>query len=800
MKKIIYLFLVLVCSSLLTYSQIIPKYEMRGVWMSPRSGDWPSAAGTSASDIASQKNQLVSIFDLHKSYGMNAIYFHVRPLGDAIYKSNIEPWSHYLVGTQGSAPSDPNYDPLSFAIQEAHKRGMELHAWLNPYRIIDQGGYPTTLAANNVARLHPEWTIKCSSTPYTFLDPALPEVREFLIKVIMDIVRRYDVDGIHFDDYFYPYADYGSFNDDKSFAKYKKNFTDRAAWRKNNVNILLSAINDSIKAVKPWIKFGVSPSGNPSVNNDIFCDAFGWLQGTYVDTAGVAQKTPSYIDYIMPQLYWVRYNNQLPSWSGVSTLNGRHLYVGLPAYRYTESGFTPYELGWEMTTNRATPTVNGGVYFSSRSLIDFNYAGCTDTLLHNYYVHSALTPKMAWLPGSNTKPNAPSNLKAEKNATTGKYDLKWDAPAKAQDGDTATVYVVYRFDSMPTQADLSNAAKIFGTNGETKLPASYGRYSATSGNFYVVTAVDRYSNESSMSNVLELSLPDQVPVAPALVSPADKDASQVTSAVLKWTSVSAPAAESYLVQVAKDSTFNTIVANAYEMKSTTYTFKGITTGQKYYWRVKSAGMGGSSQFSKAYSFESGIPLPPTLASPQHTAGEIPVNATLKWFKQDKATSYQVQVGTQSTMTSNIIFDSVVNDTMVTLTGLVNNKIYYWRVKSKNTLGISDWSAQWGFRTTATVDVKEEKEAPREYSLHQNYPNPFNPSTMIKYSLAKDGPVRVSVSDILGKEIAVLVDRNQNAGSHSVEFDAGRYNLTSGIYFYTLKTSGFISTKKMIIMK
>ena len=184
----------------------------------------------------------------------------------------------------------------------------------------------------------------------------------------MDIVRRYDVDGIHFDDYFYPYSEYGPFNDDATFAQYPNGFTDRSAWRKNNVNLLLKMIDDSIKVVKPWVKFGISPSGNPSVNTGIYCDPSAWLAGTYTDSTGTLYSGESYIDYIMPQLYWSRYNNLLPVWTGSSFLNGKHLYVGQAAYRFNESGFPPDELAWEITTNRNTPAISGGVFFSSKSL------------------------------------------------------------------------------------------------------------------------------------------------------------------------------------------------------------------------------------------------------------------------------------------------------------------------------------------------------------------------------------------------------------------------------------------------
>lgn len=809
MKKILYSLFVILSISALSYSQTSPKQELRGVWMASLGIDWPSTKGTDASTINAQKNQLVSIFNQHKTYGINAIFFHIRPKCDAVYKSDIEPWSTYLTGKQGTAPSDPNYDPLQFAVAEAHKRGIELHAWLNPYRVTATGENPASLASGNVAKLHPDWVIQCvnsgTSYPYQFLNPGLPEVREYLIKVIMDIVRRYDVDGIHFDDYFYPYTEYGTFSDDAAYNMYKGTFTDKASWRMNNVNMLLAAINDSIKAVKPWVKFGISPSGNQSVNTGIFCDTPGWLQGKYTDQSGQKHTGSSYIDYIMPQLYWAGYYGRLPLWSDASFLNSRHLYIGLPSYRYTETGFTPNELGWEMKTNRTTPTVKGGVFYNSSSLTVYNYAGCTDSLIHNFNVYAAITPKMTWLPGNSTKPNAPLNLRAEKNTSTGKYELKWDAPAKASDGDQAFFYIVYRFETEPTQDMLNDPSKILGTCGETTLSSAYAKYSVTSGDYYVVTAVDRYSNEGPISNVFHMNQPDQIPLAPVLKTPIDRAGNLVNTATLTWGSV--PLAESYVLQIAKDSLFTKIIAYAPEHRKLSYTYNSVTPGIQYYWRVKAAGAGGNSEYSAPFEFESLIMSTPVLSEPKNATYNVVLNPVFKWPRVLNATSYRLLLSSDQNYV-NVVVDTTIADTAFALsTPLKTDSYYYWHIKAKNAGAETGWSARWAFQTTAVSAVKDDKYEKEqkdtqvmEYSLKQNYPNPFNPSTVIRYSLAKDGNIRLSVFDVLGNEVAVLVDRYQNAGSHSMEFNAGRFSLTSGIYFYTLKAGGYVSTRKMIIVK
>ena len=546
LKKII----ILLCFfSLTAFGQFeSPKREMRGVWIATVTDiDWPYVQGTSSMDISNQKNQLITILNSHKSYGLNAVFFQVRTICDALYKSSYEPWSNYLTGTQGTAPSDTSYDPLQFAIQEAHKRGMELHAWINPYRAELSGGSP--VSANHVINQHPDWIIKCSSTQYRFLNPGLPEVRNYVTKIVMDIVRRYDVDGIHFDDYFYPYTEYGSFNDDSTFANYSNGFTDRAAWGKNNVDLLVKMINDSIKAVKPWIKFGISPSGNPSVNSTIYVDPAAWLAGTYTDTHGTAQSGEPYIDYILPQLYWEHYNNLLGVWDSPSFLHGRHLYTGQAAYRYTE--FSPGELSWEISTDRGTSTVSGSVLYNSNS-VTRNLGNCNDTLEYRYFAHPAITPKMAWLDNSNDKPNAPANVRFELNPTTWKYELNWDKPAPSVNGDTAFIYVVYRSASNPP--NINDSTNIFGITGLTYLSSDYSKYSVTKGQYYAVTAIDRYSNESSESNAATLNLLTLIPGKPSLLTPVNLSSNLSTSANLTWSGDTNTVR--YMVEVSQDSTFN----------------------------------------------------------------------------------------------------------------------------------------------------------------------------------------------------------------------------------------------------
>jgi uncharacterized lipoprotein YddW (UPF0748 family) len=791
MKKLI-LFLLLLFTGTVFSQFESPKSELRGVWVATVTNiDWPYVQGTSSLDIKNQKNQLISIFNSHKSYGLNTIFFQVRTICDALYKSNYEPWSSYLTGSQGTAPSDTSYDPLKFAVQEAHKRGMELHAWLNPYRAELSGGSPVSV--NHVINKHPEWIIKCNGSEYRFLNPGLPEVRKYVLRIVMDVVERYDVDGIHFDDYFYPYSDYGTFNDDATFAEYPNGFTDRAKWRENNVNLLLKMINDSIKAVKPWVKFGVSPSGNPSVNTSIYCNPGNWLAGNYIDSAGSSYSGSPYIDYIMPQLYWENYGGYLGSWTGASFLNGRHLYIGQAAYRYTE--FSGGELSWEISTNRNTSTIRGGVFFSSKSLTS-NYKNCNDTLRYRYFTHPAITPQMEWKDSLNNKPDAPANLRFEINSSTGKYELHWDKPPPPAGADTAFVYVVYRSENNPP--DISNSSNIFGLTGLNYLSADDAKYSVTKGNYYGVTAVDRYSNESVISNVASLDLASLIPEKPALISPTDNNHELGNSITLIWSADTS--AERYIAQVSTDSTFNSgTVLLVGEFRNTQINFNSIIPGKTYYWRIKAFGQVGESEYSDVYSFQSGIPLSPVLITPAHTSTGVSLTPLFTWFSSENASSYRIQVSTTVQFHDNtFVIDTTTNDTVLQASApLTPNKIYYWRANAQNTYGTSSWSAGFGFKTTPTLIVETDK-FPKEYSLEQNYPNPFNPATKIRFSLPHSSFVTLKIYNLLGQEVETLINNYKNEGDYEISFDAS--DLAAGIYVYRLVTEKFSSSKKMVLLK
>lgn len=346
--------------------------RMRGVWVSSVYNlDYPTKATTSEDEL---KKQADEILDNAVSIGLNTVFLQVRPSGDALYKSDIFPWSHWLTGTQGKAPEN-NFDPLEYWVDEAHKRGLELHAWINPYR-ASRGLTWEQLADSNPAKLHPEWVEKYKDGNY-YYNPALEEVRQLVVDGAVEIVKNYDVDGIHLDDYFYPGQD---FDDAEEYAKYGQNFDNIGDWRRDNVNKLIKMLDEKLHKVKSDIQFGVSPAGiwankstdprgsNTSGNESYvssYADSLAWIESGSVD-------------YIMPQIYWeighkaADFATLTDWWVEKTQGTGVKLYIGLAAYKChdtnppTWSTTQPIMDSLEYIKNKSG--VYGEVYFRYQSL------------------------------------------------------------------------------------------------------------------------------------------------------------------------------------------------------------------------------------------------------------------------------------------------------------------------------------------------------------------------------------------------------------------------------------------------
>lgn len=377
MKKINKIFS-LCMAIMLVFSSICPvnaQEQMKGVWVSTVSNlDYPKNRTTDSQQL---KAEAVEILDNCKSLGLNAVFFQVRPASDAFYKSEIYPWSQWLTGSQGTAP-DNDFDPLEFWVSEAHKRGIELHAWINPYRITNNGIPLTDLAHTNPARINPEYAVRYTNGNY-YYDPAIPQVRQMVIDGVMEIVNNYAVDGIHMDDYFYPGSE---FDDHKSFEAYNRGFTDKEEWRRDNVNLLVKGISDAVRGSGKSVEFGISPSGIWANKdwNELGSDTKGFQSyySIYADTRKWAVE--NWIDYIAPQLYWeigydkADYSILANWWANTLKDSKTKLYIGIGDYRCDGADATS---GWyngnavkaQLDLNNSISKITGEIHFRYGSIL-----------------------------------------------------------------------------------------------------------------------------------------------------------------------------------------------------------------------------------------------------------------------------------------------------------------------------------------------------------------------------------------------------------------------------------------------
>lgn len=479
------------------------KRELRAMWISSVVNiDWPSRTGLSAAD---QQAEFLHWLDVAERFNLNAVFVQVRPTADAFWPSPLEPWSQYLTGMQGQ---DPGYDPLGFIVEEAHRRNLELHAWYNPYRVSMQAD-PAKLVPEHPARVHPEWIWAYGGKLY--FDPGLPETQEHIQQAILHSVEHYDLDGVHFDDYFYPYPVAGQvIPDDATYAAHGAGFDDIAAWRRHNVDTFVHSISERIKALKPWVKFGISPFG---IWRNRATDPLGSETGgsqsydlQFADTRKWVLE--GWLDYINPQIYWqfglavADYLKLVPWWADVAAKTGTHLYIGEALYKVTSGVFTdPAELSNHLTFDReidaAGTPVHGNVYFSANH-VPADPKGSMSRVLADHYSRPAIVPAMEWLPA--TAVRAP--VLAEAEPVDGGVALQWAdaAPPNVR----ATSFAVYRADGHVSDVDVEDAANLVATvRAEPGVVQRFLDASAAAGSqyTYAVTALDRVWNESAPSRV-----------------------------------------------------------------------------------------------------------------------------------------------------------------------------------------------------------------------------------------------------------------------------------------------------------
>jgi uncharacterized lipoprotein YddW (UPF0748 family) len=476
-----------------------PKREFRGAWIATvKNIDWPSQADL-YSDV--QAGEFTEMLDRLKEVGMNAVIVQIRPSGDAFFESPFEPWSEWLTGTQGKAP-EPYFDPLRFMLDEAHRRGMEFHAWINPFRADMDWFEGKERAPSHISQTQPEWTLPYGRNLY--LDPGIPYARDYIVDLIMDVVRRYPVDAIHFDDYFYPYKIQDEvFPDSLSFRLYGRDFIDRGDWRRNNVNQFIHQLHDSLRYNYPAVQLGISPFGvwrNQAVDptgsatqagqtsyDDLYADIRLWLR-------------QGWIDYVAPQAYFsIGYPpadfSEITRW-WAQNCAGKRLYIGHGPYKvgnnHDQNWNDPSQIPRQIRATRENEAVDGSIFFSA-NWFNRNPLGFADSLQWNYYRTPALVPNV--LKGDAIPPMPPEL--ANPHSLPRGIELQWSPSAY---GDSAAYYVIYR--SQGKELPSTNAVYLHHVQGSNELLLLDEKTRFLKRYHYMLTAVDRQHNESAPSSVV----------------------------------------------------------------------------------------------------------------------------------------------------------------------------------------------------------------------------------------------------------------------------------------------------------
>ena len=464
------------------------KREMRGAWIQCVNGQF-QGIGTAKM----QKTLTYQLNELQRD-GVNVIIFQVRPECDALYESKLEPWSRFLTGQQGKAPS-PYWDPLKWMIEECHKRGMELHAWINPYRAKTKG--TKMLASNHISVRKP---MNCFAYDELFiLNPGIAENRDYICEVAKDIVTRYDVDGIHMDDYFYPYPVKGEgIPDDELFYDNSNGLKNQNDWRRYNVNLFIEQFYKTVHTAKPWVKVGISPFGiyrnkrNSEIGSntnglqnydDLYADILLWVNN-------------GWLDYCVPQIYWeignkaADYDTLIHWWNQYAS--ARPLVIGEDVERTVKyrdpKNPNVHQLAAKMALHQQLPNVQGSVLWYAKAVVD-NVGNYGTSLRQTYWRYPALQPAMPFIDDK-----APGKVRKMKPIwTSDGYVLFWTAPKGDDWNDQAVKYVVYRFGAKE-KINTNDPSKICAITTQPfyKLPYVDGKEKWV----YVVTALDRLQNES----------------------------------------------------------------------------------------------------------------------------------------------------------------------------------------------------------------------------------------------------------------------------------------------------------------
>jgi len=739
MKKIVTYFILLLTliTGPVSKAQEGPKHEMRAAWFTTVWGlDWPSVTiPTTGSNyhINLQKEQLTYLLDVLQRANINTIFFQVRSECDAMYQSSYEPWSSYLVSTRGM---DPGYDPLQFAVEECHKRGIELHAWLNPYRFESSvGKYEGK--AGDYRESHPEWVLEYpdksdGSKNVAILDPGNPEVRQRIVDVVTEIVSNYDVDGITFDDYFYAYGGTPDNLDAYAQQNFKPVSMNLHDWRRDNVNRMVADVYKAIQEIKPWVTFGLSPFGiwttdtnvaekegielpagivGSNMYQQIYCDPVAWLkEGT--------------VDYISPQLYWPTtssgqdYDVLSPWWSDVANRFHRHFYSSQNLYDLTPTSYAtteksaskdklaielnglsmleylvqynrnmksassqhPTEIGKQVAVNRKADKngAPGSVFFRTAN---FNTQGFVNYLKQEVFTFPALAPAINWKPAETR--GIPENIRIEENI------LMWDS----EDSVRFVIYAI-PLEDLGKSGNFNSPKNILGISYSNEFDLSEN-LELISTHKFAVSVLDRYGNEFP-AGVMDAAVPGNE--AATLIYPTGGE-EVFKPFVFQWDSVAN--AEAYIFEVAADSAFSkTIYKRTIESLTFDASNISLTVDSLYYWRVSTRMSSVEDAVSKTESFLL-IPEPSTeIISPENGEQNLSLTPTIYWEDFGEGFTYRLQISYSKD------FGSVVLDTAgiegLSMTAPENTLhsfgSYYVRVRAQNDELITAWSEAVAFST------------------------------------------------------------------------------------------------------
>lgn len=581
-----------------TNDQLPPKREFRAAWLTTVWAiDWPNPHNASnASQQQKQKESLYALVDSLAEANMNAVFFQVRGFSDAMYNSKYEPWSQYLTGTRGKAP---NYDPLQLIIEYAHYKGIEVHAWLNPYRYASSDATYGKNDPKDYHNTHPEWLVDCGGI--TILNPSLPVVREQICKVVADIVENYDVDGIIFDDYFHQDGYKNEYDDEQYQAT--SNGMSRADWRRAQNNLMVSMVNSTIKSIKPWVKFGIGPAGVagkantsapvygvepcPSPSSD-------WqYNGIYADP--LAWYNEHTIDYMAPQIYWTinstsNYDLLSHWWSDMACHFSRHMYVSHSLSALKPNGvslssgqFHMDEIGAQTELNRKYDRMDapGSCWYGLST--GLNTKGFIQYIKNEVNPRPAVVPQMTWYRTDDCI--YVSNIRKEGNR------LQWDVPA----GNLRYAVYYLPLNQIGQHGAVGSSAHLLGTS----YTASFEISGEWTDGVYAVAVLDRYGNEYPARTMGNTSWGKSA--AAQLEYPANND-NVLIPCYFSWNA--APEADSYFFQFSRSADFST-VDYEYEVADTTFYVGKIywlKSNETYYWRVRTRSINKEDTYSDIRSF------------------------------------------------------------------------------------------------------------------------------------------------------------------------------------------------------